>query len=141
MPSDAPYHIGNAASDSVGGTGWFVGQFVPAALGLRHQDDVELKWGIHPQGEGRPGGVEANGVATTISILLQGDMHITFTVDGMTHDVRLRRVGDYVIFGPDLAHGWTALADSVVLSVRFPSVDRRGAAATARSAQAVHPPR
>jgi hypothetical protein len=29
----------------VRGSGWFVGQFVPAELGLRRQTDVELKWG------------------------------------------------------------------------------------------------
>jgi len=120
------YYQGHAAADGIGGTGWFLGQFVPEALGLRHQTHVELKWGVHPRGECRPNGMEANGVATSVSILLQGEMHLTFAIDGGgVSDVFLRRAGDYVVFGPDAVHGWTALSDAIVLTVRFPSVDRR----------------
>jgi hypothetical protein len=138
MPTHEPYQVGNAARDAVDGTGWFLGQFVPAALGLRHQTDVELKWGVHAKGQKRPGGIQANGVATTVSVLLRGAMHITFAVDGATRDVVLRQEGDYVIFGPDLVHGWEALSDSVVMSVRFPSVDVRANAAISRSVEDRH---
>ena len=51
MGSKKPFYFGNAKDDQVRGSGWFVGQFVSAELGLRHQTDVELKWGIHPDGE------------------------------------------------------------------------------------------
>ena len=54
MNRTQPFYFGNAAMDQVRGSGWFVGQFVPAELGLRHQSDVEVKWGIHPDGEKRP---------------------------------------------------------------------------------------
>ena len=47
------FYFGNAVVDQVRDSGWFVGQFVPAELGLRHQNDVEVKWGIHPDGEKR----------------------------------------------------------------------------------------
>ena len=46
MDTKKPFYFGNAKADQVRGGGWFVGQFVPAELGLRHQTDVELKWGF-----------------------------------------------------------------------------------------------
>ena len=130
------FYVGNAAMDSVDGSSWFVGQFVPKVLGLRHQTDVELKWGVHAQGERRPGGFQANGVATTISVLVRGIMQITFEADGSAQRVTLKDAGDYVIFGPDLVHGWEAVTDSVIVSIRFPSIDIRSrdpSAAKARS--------
>lgn len=129
MASHEPFYHGNAAIDSVGATGWFLGQFVPAAAGLRHQTDLELKWGIHRGGERRGGGWHANGVATTVSVLVRGALKISFRLDGAMREVELRNEGDYVVFGPELAHDWEALLDSVVLSVRFPSVDVLGSAA------------
>jgi hypothetical protein len=131
MESGNGYYVGNAATDSVAGTAWFLGQFVPEELGLRHQTDVELKWGVHSQGDCRPDGLQANGVATTISVLVRGTMQITFAIDGNTRRITLRNEGDYVIFGPELVHGWEAITDSVILSIRFPSVDVRGSTATA----------
>jgi hypothetical protein len=117
------FYFGNAADDNVADTGWFVGQFIPDAMGYRHQTAVELKWGVHPRGQSRPGGPEANRVATTISILVRGMLETVLTVAGQPHVVRLEREGDYIVFGPDVKHDWEALEDSIVLSVRFPSVD------------------
>jgi hypothetical protein len=54
MNTRKPFYAGNAKADQVRGSGWFVGQFVPAELGLRRQTDVELKWGIHPDVDKRP---------------------------------------------------------------------------------------
>ncbi len=71
MSSEKPFYFGNAEADQVRGTGWFVGQFVPAELGLRRQTDVELKWGYHPDGDKRPQ-PWANQNATTISVLIEG---------------------------------------------------------------------
>jgi hypothetical protein len=119
------FYFGNAAEDNVADTGWFVGQFVADTMGHRHQTAVELKWGVHRCGQSRPGGSEANGVATTISILVRGKLETVFTVAGQPHVVRLEREGDYIVFGPEVKHDWEALEDSIVLSVRFPSVDVR----------------
>ena len=88
-------------------SGWFVGQFVPAELGLRHQTAVEVKWGIHPDGEKRSH-PWANGNATTISVLIQGALHVTFDAGGTQQVVTLRTPGDYVVFGPDAVHSWEA---------------------------------
>jgi hypothetical protein len=122
MGSKDPFYFGNAKADQVPGTGWFVGQFIPAEFGLRHQTDVELKWGIHPDGEKR-GHPWASGTSTTISVLIEGCLKVTFDVDGAEREVTLRTKGDYVAFGPEVVHSWEAVGDTIVLSVRFPSVE------------------
>jgi len=122
MGSKEPFYFGNAKADQVGGSGWFVGQFVPAELGLRRQTAVELKWGIHPDGEKRSA-PWANQNGTTISILIEGSLKVTFHIDGAEQGVTLRTRGDYVAFGPEVVHSWEAVGDTIVLSVRFPSVE------------------
>jgi hypothetical protein len=123
------FYFGNAKLDHVGGSGWFVGQFIPAKLGLRHQTAVELKWAIHPHGEkrARPW---AHGNATTISILIEGCLKVTLDIDGAQQEVALRTKGDYVVFGPEVVHSWEAVGDTIVLSVRFPSVEVESRALT-----------
>lgn len=122
MATDASFYFGNAAVDQVRGSGWFVGQFVPAALGLRHQTDVEVKWGIHPDGEKRAH-PWANGHATTISVLIHGTLRVAFHVGGAPQVVMLQKEGDYLIFAPETVHSWEAIGHTVVLSVRFPSIE------------------
>jgi hypothetical protein len=122
MGNRDPFYFGNAKADQVRGTGWFVGQFIPAGFGLRHQTDVELKWGIHPDGEkrARPW---ASPSSTTISVLIEGSLKVTFDIDGAQREVTLRTKGDYIAFGPDVVHSWEAVGDTIVLTVRFPSVE------------------
>lgn len=122
MASAKPFYFGNAAADQIRNTGWFVGQFVPAELGLRHQTDVEVKWGVHPDGDKRPR-PWANGNGTTVSVLIRGTLHLRFYLGETQEIVTLAREGDYVIFGPDVVHSWEASGDTIVLSVRFPSVE------------------
>jgi hypothetical protein len=123
MGANGSFYFGNAAVDQVRGTGWFVGQFVSPELGPRHQTDVELKWAVHPDGDSRTHGAEANRNATTISVLISGTLRTTFEIDGTPHVVTLQKQGDYVIFGPEIVHSWEALGDTLVLSVRFPSIE------------------
>lgn len=113
-------YFGNASQDQVRETGWFIGQFVEPALGARHQTDVEVKWGVHPDGERRVA-PWAHGVATTISVLVQGCLALTFFQDGAPIPMTLKQPGDYVIFGPDVVHTWEASGETIVLSIRFPS--------------------
>jgi hypothetical protein len=122
MSNRGSFYVGNAEIDQVRHTGWFIGQFVPAELGLRHQTDVELKWGIHPDGESRSH-PWANGNGTTISVLIQGAIRMAFYVDETPQIVTLQKAGEYVVFGPDVVHSWEAIGLTIVLSVRFPSVD------------------
>jgi hypothetical protein len=116
------FYCGNAAIDEVRATGWFVGQFVPAELGLRHQTDVELKWGLHKDGE-RRSQPWANGNATTISVLIRGMLRVEFHVGATPQVVTLQKEGDYIVFGPDVVHSWEATGETLVLSLRFPSVE------------------
>jgi len=122
MESDSSFYFGNAASDQVGGTGWFVGQFVSAASGLRHQTAVEVKWGVHPDGEKRicPW---AQGHGTTIAILLRGSLRLEFHTGPSPRLITLQKEGDYVIYGPEVVHSWEAIGDTIVVTVRFPSVE------------------
>jgi len=122
MGSDGSFYFGNAIADQVRGSGWFVGQFVPPDFGLRHQTDVEVKWGIHPDGEKRPQ-PWASGHATTVSVLIRGSLRVTFHTGDPKPVVTLQKEGDYIIFAPDTVHSWEAIGDTVVLSVRFPSVE------------------
>lgn len=122
MDTKKPFYFGNAKADQVRGGGWFVGQFVPAELGLRHQTDVELKWGIHPDGEKRSH-PWATQNSTTISVLIEGSLKVRFHIDGAQQEVILRTRGDYIAFGPEVVHSWEAVGETIVLSVRFPSVE------------------
>lgn len=143
MDSRTAFYVGNAAADQVRDSGWFLGQFVPAAEGLRHQDDVELKWGIHPDGHKRSQ-PWANGNATTVSILIQGTLKVELHVGATPQSVVLGKQGDYVIFGPDVVHSWEATGHTIVLSVRFPSIEvgkrRAGAGDDSTSDAPVRPP-
>jgi hypothetical protein len=121
MNGKALFYFGNAAVDQLRDSGWFVGQFVPAAEGLRHQTSVELKWGIHKDGEKRVRPWAA-GHATTISVLIKGALRVTFYGERL-QVVMLQKEGDYVVFTPDAVHSWEAIGDTLVLSVRFPSVE------------------
>lgn len=125
-------YFGNAKADQVRGSGWFVGQFVPAELGLRHQTDLELKWGIHPDGEKRSQ-PWANQNGVTISVLVEGSLKLTFQVDGAEQECMLQTKGDYVAFGPQVVHSWEAFGETIVLTVRFPSVEVSARAAAISS--------
>lgn len=122
MSGKQPFYVGNAKADQAPGGGWFIGQFIPAELGLRRQTEVELKWGIHPDGE-RRSQPWAHQHATTISVLIEGALKLTFHIGDSRQEVILRTKGDYVIFGPEAVHSWEAIGDTIVLSVRFPSVE------------------
>ena len=137
MANEKLFYRGQAAMDQIENSGWFLGQFVPEGIGLRHQTDVELKWGMHKDGE-RRSAPWATGVSTTVAILIRGALKVEFYVDETPQVVTLDKEGDYVVYGPDVAHSWEAIGDALVLTVRFPSVEVRNAAPTngARDADA-----
>ena len=45
-------YVGNAAVDAPGDRGWLLGHF-KSADDVRHSDDVEIKWGLHPRDDQR----------------------------------------------------------------------------------------
>jgi len=117
MGKDSNIQIGNAAVDAQ--RGWFVGSFIDEKLGLRHCDDVELKWGTHSAGEERSewGTGETR---TAVSILISGKFEIMFR----DRVVTMSKPGDFVMWGKGDDHKWRTLEDAVVLTVRWPSIQQ-----------------
>jgi hypothetical protein len=106
---------GNAELDAK--NGWFIGSFIDEKLGLRHSDDVEIKWCKHTAGEERPEWVTGE-VRTAICILISG----TFEFEFRDQTVRLSKPGDFVMWGKGCDHRWRTIDDSIVLTVRWPSI-------------------
>ncbi len=112
--------FGKAERDSK--RGWFIGQFVPEEYGLRHRNDVELKWGIHPPGERRGDVWASYRTSTTISVLIKGSLRVWLRHNGKVDEVLMAEVGDYLIINPGVEHNWEAPEDAIVFTVRTPSV-------------------
>jgi quercetin dioxygenase-like cupin family protein len=81
---------------------------------VRRNDDVEIKWGIHPSGEAREAWHDDES-RTTVLILIKGRFRIDLSVGSHV----LEREGDYAMWGPGIGHSWKAEDDSVVLTVRW----------------------
>lgn len=110
---------GNAVTEAT--RGWFIGQFLPEAAGLRRREDVEVKLGIHPKGECRRGW-SSNRRATTISVLVAGRFLLKLRRGEEVREVRLERLGDYVVIPPGVWHYWEAPEDCTLVTVRSPSL-------------------
>lgn len=107
---------GNAYADGAADLGWLLGHFKPPA-DVRHSRGVEIKWGVHPQGDKRAQWV-AGEERTALLVLISG----RFRVELPGRDALLAEQGDYVVWGPGVDHSWYAEENSVVLTVRWPSV-------------------
>jgi hypothetical protein len=111
--------IGNAGRDAEPFRGWFVGHFVPAHLGPRSTDAIEVKWGSHALGETRSAWA-TSAEATSLSLLVRGCIRILFATG---EEALLAQPGDYALWPPGLAHRWQIEQDdTVVLTVRWPSL-------------------
>ncbi|MBB5872810.1 hypothetical protein F4553_006244 [Allocatelliglobosispora scoriae] len=108
-------YAGNAGPDAAGNRGWLLGHFMPP--GVRQSDDLEVKWGVHPAGESRAGWT-AGDTRSTMVLLIEGRFHLELTTGGHL----LAERGDYVVWGPGIDHSWRAETDSVLLTVRWPSI-------------------
>jgi hypothetical protein len=107
-------YVGNAATDGAA-RGWLLGHFMPQD-DPRNSDDVEIKWGVHPEGERRPGWV-TDDPRSMLSVLVSG----RFRIDLPNRSVVLAEPGDYIVFH-GVNHTWHAEEASVVVSVRWPSL-------------------
>ncbi|SDZ45518.1 hypothetical protein SAMN05444365_11828 [Micromonospora pattaloongensis] len=113
--ADAVY-VGNAGVDAPLERGWLLGHFMPPAS-ARHSTEVEIKWGVHPPGDRRAQWTSGER-RTALLVLISG----RFRVELPDRTVLLTEQGDYVIWGPGVDHSWYAEQQSVVLTVRWPSV-------------------
>ena len=117
MTENSQIQIGNATLDAA--KGWFVGASLDKDLGLRHTHDVELKWSTHLAGEERPEWVTKE-ARTTVAILISGKYEVMFRDESRI----LSSQGDFVMWGKGQDHRGRALEDSVILTVRWPSIPR-----------------
>jgi hypothetical protein len=111
------WHSGNAAEAGQDTRGWLLGHFIDPSQGVRSRNDVEVKWGIHPSGDKRRAWT-TDDRRTTLVLLVHG----TFRIDLTEGSVTLERQGDYAIWGPGIDHSWESLTDSIVLTIRWPSL-------------------
>jgi hypothetical protein len=109
------FYTGRAQADGPVNRGWLLGHFMPGG-DIRHSDKVEIKWGVHPQGEQRAQWVLTE-ERTSLHVLISG----RFRIEVPGESILLAEQGDYVVLH-QLGHSWRAEEDSVLLSVRWPSV-------------------
>jgi len=121
-------YVGNAEADAPENRGWLLGHFKPAD-DPRHSEDVEIKWAMYPRGDQRPQWV-AGEKRTALLLLISG----RFRVSLPDRTVLLAQQGDYVVFH-GINHSWHAEEDSIVLTVRWPSI--HGYAAPGDQADAI----
>ena len=107
---------GNANEDN-SYRGWLVGHFVDGD-GPRRSTDVEIKWATHPAGDARATWSEVDS-RTTLTMLISGGPFVVKFEDGLAD---LEEPGDYALWGPGLRHTWSAADESVMLTVRWPSI-------------------
>ncbi|MEV6105389.1 signal peptidase I [Streptomyces sp. NPDC051940] len=113
---DDTLYVGHAGRDAALDRGWLLGHFKDAG-DPRHSEDVEIKWGVHPKGDERARWATAE-VRTALLVLISG----RFRLDFPDRSVVLAEQGDYVVWGKGVDHSWQAEEESVVLTVRWPSV-------------------
>lgn len=109
-------YVGNAGKDAPDDQGWLLGYFKTPG-DPRHSRDVEIKWGVHPRGEQRRAWVIGE-ERCALLILISGRFRMEFR----DRSVVLDEQGDYVVWGRDVDHSWTAEEDSIVMTVRWPSI-------------------
>jgi hypothetical protein len=107
---------GNAVDASKQTRGWFLGHFMPGADNPLRSEDLELKWYTHAKGETRDQWAPANPVRT-LNVLIRGKFTLLFPDE----EVTLEREGDFVLFGPGIAHSYRCVEESLILTVRWPS--------------------
>jgi hypothetical protein len=112
----ARIYVGKAGVDAPSDRGWLLGHFKEPG-DLRHSDGVEIKWGIHPKGDERAQWVRGER-RTALLVLITGRFVMRFP----DRDVVLAEQGDYVVWGEGVDHSWFAEEESVVMTVRWPSL-------------------
>jgi len=112
------WHRGNANVEGADRRGWLIGHFIDDPADIRATKDVEIKWATHPAGDERASWV-TDEYRTTVLLLVRG----RFRVNLPDESVLLETEGDYVMWGAGIDHSWRADEDSVVVTVRWPSLE------------------
>lgn len=118
MSSNAPTPIsGNVVGAAKDTRGWFLGHFIPGEENPLRTSELELKWYTHTKGETRDAWAPGNPVRT-LNILIRGHFVLLFP----DQEIPLEKEGDFVLFGPGVPHSFRSIEESLVLTVRWPSV-------------------
>jgi mannose-6-phosphate isomerase-like protein (cupin superfamily) len=118
MSSDAPKPVsGNVGAVSAGTRGWFLGHFMSGDDNPLRTSDLEVKWWTHDKGETRNEWAPGNPVKT-VNILIRGHFVLLFP----EREVSLEKEGDFVLFGPGVPHSFRSEQESLVLTIRWPSL-------------------
>jgi hypothetical protein len=91
-------------------------------MARRDTHAVEVKWGIHPKGQRRPGGWAGPSDKISVSLLVRGRFLVLFhTRENPDQEISftLQSEGDYIIWREEVEHTWQAEEDSVILTVRW----------------------
>lgn len=97
--------------------GWLMGHFVREP-GFRNEH-VEVKWSTHKKGWAK-GFAAANRSAKSLSVLISGRFILTFPDDNK--EIVLSKPGDYCFWSEGVQHSSAAPEESVVLTIRWPSI-------------------
>jgi mannose-6-phosphate isomerase-like protein (cupin superfamily) len=108
---------GNVAGASKDTRGWFLGHFMPGHENPLRTSDLELKWYTHAKGEARSEWAPGKPVKT-LNILVRGHFVLLFP----DREIALDKEGDFVLFGPGVPHSFRSEQESLILTVRWPSV-------------------
>jgi len=111
------WHVGNAAVDGNSSRGWLIGHFLDTSDDVRASEAVEVKWGTHQAGEGRDAW-HTDEQRTTVLMLVKGRFRLDLSVGTFV----LQEEGDYAVWGPGIDHSWRAEKDSIVITIRWPSL-------------------
>lgn len=124
--SPAPWHSGNALAESDENRSWLVGHFKPAD-DIRFTEDIEVKFSAHAAGDSRPEWAPGDRRRTLV-LLAAGRHGVRLALEGHGNGGQggptylLAEPGDYVVFGPGVAHSHWTEEDSTVITVRWPSI-------------------
>src|SRR5688572_15568397 len=109
--------FGNVAGASKATRGWFLGHFMKGEDNPLRTSELELKWYTHAKGETRNEWAPGNPVKT-LNILIRGHFVLLFP----DREIALAKEGDFVLFGPGVPHSFRSEQESLVLTVRWPSL-------------------
>ncbi len=115
--SRARVRWGNAAVDGARHQGWFIGHVLEHASDLRSTHTIEVNWSRYKAGEEQPQW-KMTQQAVTLCVLIKGIVFIRFPWT----ECILAHEGDYVIWSADLPHRLTVVEDSLMLTIRWPSI-------------------
>jgi hypothetical protein len=129
MNMDDEFKRGNAFLEGSDSKDWFIGHWLPKNS-IKHDPRLEVKLSEHKesyQNMSKEMDGKAHKDCTTLTMLISG--RFTQIMPGAKpkerKEVKLRNMGDYVMWGPGVDHGWRAEEEgTIMLTIRWPSIDR-----------------